>query len=395
MSNGTDQLVIATGFCTAAGVALLLAHTDRLKGLDSFVVVPSAPPTDYAELAKLHSAIPNNLFVHWGALSPYEKKAGAALMHSKVIYARAGQNCWLWTGSHNFTGNATQGGNCEAAVLITGTADEKPFVDALMHLRACRDEASDYDPDMAPPNDTRREDTLVIHAEGHLDANSGLPCRIHLCLDSPNYDDLLTAPVPVRLFLYENGSLTRGWQAAIPKAAFSGVLSGLNLTGLNPSVRRGGTTAEWSSANFNIEEAGGVLVLGDAGPPRRGVTTQAVLAIDAIADTQEALFTEKPRIDQRLISGTERFAAVDPDMRKFFRKADVHAAGLLHVPVVGREQVIRVAEGDLRLRDFDRIRARIAGRQQIAIESDELSEARRVRRHPFLVRAKYKLPDAD
>jgi hypothetical protein len=65
MNQGSDQLAIATGFCTAAGVALLLAHTRRLTSTDSFVVVPSAPPTDYLELSKLHKKIPNNLFVHW------------------------------------------------------------------------------------------------------------------------------------------------------------------------------------------------------------------------------------------------------------------------------------------------------------------------------------------
>lgn len=395
MSQGTDQLAIATGFCTAAGVALLLSHTRRLEAPNSFVVVPSAPPTDYSELAKLHAAIPNNLFVHWGALSPTEKKAGAALMHSKVIYARSGQNCWVWTGSHNFTGNATQGGNCEAAVLMQGTTDEKLFADALNHLIACRSEASPYDPDIAPPNDTRREDILVIHAEGQIDGDSGLPCRIHLCLDSSTYDQMLAAPVPVRLFLYHKGALANGWQNAMPTTAFAGVLTGLNLTGLNPNAGRGGTTAEWSAADFNIEENAGIPTLTDPRPPSREVTTQAVLSIEQVSNPDEALFSEKPRVEQRTIPGADRFAAIDADMRRFFRSSDVQPTGLLHVPVIGREQVIRIAEGDVRLSDHDRIRYRIAGRQQIKIESDAVPEERLRRRHPFIVRAKYRFPDAE
>lgn len=396
MNQGSDQLAIATGFCSAAGVALLLAHTRRLASRDSFVVVPSAPPTDYLELSKLHAQIPNNLFVHWGALSPTEKKIGAALMHSKVIFARSGQNCWLWTGSHNFTGNATQGGNCEAAVLIQGVADEQPFVDALSHLVACRSEATLYDPDTLPPNDTKREDILVLHVEQHFEFGRNLPCRIHLCLNSPDFDELLAAPVTVRLFLYRPGALARGWQDALPSAAFSGVLTGVNLTGRNPKTGRGGTTAEWSAADFNIEENNdGILLLTHPGPPTRGVATQAVLSIVANSDPNEALFSERPRVEQRSVPGTERVAAIDLDMRKFFRSADVQPHGLLHVPIVRREQFIRVAEGDVRSRDFDRIRTRIAGRQQIGIESETLSDERLRRRHPFIVRAKYRLSDGE
>ena len=41
-------------------------------------------------------------------------------MHSKVFFARAGEQCRLWTGSHNLTASAMQGVNCEAAVLVEG-----------------------------------------------------------------------------------------------------------------------------------------------------------------------------------------------------------------------------------------------------------------------------------
>jgi len=44
MRNGTDQLVIACAFCTAAGVELLCQNASRLKNPDSFVVVSVSPP---------------------------------------------------------------------------------------------------------------------------------------------------------------------------------------------------------------------------------------------------------------------------------------------------------------------------------------------------------------
>jgi hypothetical protein len=42
-------------------------------------------------------------------------------MHSKVFFAKNGQRCQLWAGSHNLTASASQGVNCEAAVLLDGT----------------------------------------------------------------------------------------------------------------------------------------------------------------------------------------------------------------------------------------------------------------------------------
>ncbi|MEF8726651.1 MAG: hypothetical protein V5B34_00275 [Accumulibacter sp.] len=391
MNRGSDQLAIAIAFCSAAGVALLTRQVPRLKKRDSFVVVSSAPPTDYAELSKLYEAIPENLFVHWGATAPYENKAGTPLMHSKVVYARSGQECWLWVGSHNLTGNATQGGNCEAAVLLHGTSCDKPFVDALGHLSACRGEATPYDPDVSSHNDAQREDILVIHAEGELTPDRNLPCRIHLCLDSADFDGLLSAPAPVRLFLYPRQALRHGWQDANPTAAFSGTLTGVNFTAANPNAKGSGTTAAWSAADFNIAEQEGVLALLPSGQPTRNVTTQAVLYISAPSSTSEALFAERPRVEIQPISGPERLSPIDLDMRRFFRARHIQHDQLLHIPVSGRRQVIRVTESDVRPRDTERIRARVAAGR--ALDFEDVPERRLRVRHPFIVRAKYRLPD--
>src|SRR5262245_52821077 len=88
LSHGVDQLAIACAFCTGAGIELLRPHASRLRNADSFVVIAAALPTDYVGLAELYREIPGNLFIHWGAMLPREKRAGAALMHSKVFYAR-------------------------------------------------------------------------------------------------------------------------------------------------------------------------------------------------------------------------------------------------------------------------------------------------------------------
>src|SRR5687767_13616620 len=84
LKRGVDQLAVAVTFCTGAGVELLLSHVPLLSRAGSFVVISAAPPTAYGDLARLNRAIPGNLFIHWGALAPFEKNVGAALMHSKV-----------------------------------------------------------------------------------------------------------------------------------------------------------------------------------------------------------------------------------------------------------------------------------------------------------------------
>jgi hypothetical protein len=391
LSRGVDQLSIACAFCTGAGIELLLRHSSRLRNAGSFVVVSAAEPTDYLRLAELHREIPGNLFVHWGNLSPVEKKAGAALMHSKVFYARAGRECWLWTGSHNLSGNATQGGNCEAAVILNGTADEKPLVDAMQHLLACRNQATLYDPNTPPPGSAERVDILAVHVEADPIPADLLPWRIHLCLDSPDFDELLEPPADVRLFFYQKGSLRNGWQEATPIAAFSGSLTGKNLTAENPRARRAGTPAEWNAATFGITESKGVPIVIPPGPPGPSVTTQGIIFVDADSDPAESLFTEEPKVETVLIPGDVSLSEVDPDMRRFFQRNSLQDSSLVHVPFIGRRQVLNVHEGDARTSDLDKIRAKIAPGTDIPVEFKQLSAAQLEKRHPFIVRAKYRL----
>ena len=391
LTKGVDQLAVACAFCTGAGIELLLNHTSRLKNNDSFVVVAAQLPTDYAGLDKLHQKIPGNLFVHWGSLLPVEKKVGAAIMHSKVFYARAGRECWLWTGSHNLTGSATQGSNCEAAVILHGNADEKPFVDAIRHLWACRNEATLYDPAKLPPNGAERAEMIAIHAETDSAPVMQLPWRIHLCLDTSDFDKLLGPPADVRLFLYPTGTLNYGWQNASPIAAYSGSLTGQNLTASNPRASRAGTPAAWDAADFGITESDGVLRVGPDRPLETSVTTQVVLYIDAKSESDEALFSEEPRVELRPIPGATRLSDVDPDMRRFFSGNSLHGSNLVNVPYVGRRLVVRVAEEDARTRDLEKIRAGLGAHGDAEIEYSSPSQARTERRHPFIVRVKYRL----
>jgi hypothetical protein len=392
LANGVDQLAIACAFCTAAGVQLLSNHIQRLQSPQSFVVLSVAPPTDYSELQWLHQQLPGNLFVHWGKLAPREKKNIASLMHSKVFYARSGQECWLWTGSHNLTASATQGGNCEAAMLLHGAAHEQPFQDALAHLLACRDQARPYDPDAPPPGDVERADVLVIHAEADDVTGLTFPLRAHLCLNSADLGDLLMLPAEVRLFVYPAHTLRGGWTKANPFLAFSGYLTGQNLTGRNPKARGGGTAAAWADANLNIIEAGGVLRVTPPAPPGPDVTTQAVLFIDGHATKDECFFSQKPKAKEVPVAGEKYWTEVDQDMAQFFSREHVQGSHLLHIPIIGREQQVSVKGNEIREVDIQKLQQEMgSSKRLVQLEFDDEDYSSNAKRHPFILRAKYRL----
>lgn len=356
LRNGVDQLAIACAFCTKPGVNLLMRHVDRLRNHGSFLVVAASDFTDYTALGTLNAKMLGNLFAHWGSIAPRETKAGCPLMHSKVFYARRGGECWLWTGSHNLTASATQGLNCEAAVLLHGDADEQPFVDALMHLEACRDAALPYDPDTSWEKLADPDDILVIHAEAVNIPSGPFPLHVHLCLEDDQFDDLLARLTDLKLFLYAPGSLVAGWQKVAPIAAMSGSLTGINLTGKNPRSRGSGTAAEWAAAHWNIEPHGKTLVLVAASPPNNRVTTQAVINITGPSRLDEILLAEEPRITKKLISGKPRMVSIDSDMVEGFSKVSTMFGMVEEVPVTGRKLVVSLGASDARDVDLGRIR---------------------------------------
>src|SRR4029077_18825816 len=93
--------------------SIMRRHFTRLRMPDSCLVVSAEPPTDIAAVNALARDAPGSVWMHKTGKLPYENKVGSALMHSKVFYAEAGENCWLWVGSHNLTGRATEGANLE------------------------------------------------------------------------------------------------------------------------------------------------------------------------------------------------------------------------------------------------------------------------------------------
>jgi hypothetical protein len=120
--------------------------------------------------------------------------------------------------------------------------------------------------------------------------------------------------------------------------------------------------------------------------------TQAVINIDRTSeDLNESLLSVAPKVEPRLIEGQSSLSTLDPDMRKFFRKSSVQGSMLVRQPFTGRKHVISVPADEARVRDYEKIQREIAPGRDLPIELAEPSEAKLAKRHPFIIRARYRL----
>ena len=202
LSKGTERIMIASAFCTGAGVAIRDRHLTRLRLPGSCLVVSADYPTDTAAVNELAVDAPGNVWMHQTGKLPFEVKVGSALMHSKVYFAEAGEKCWLWVGSHNLTARATCGANLEAAIRLTGHPSEIPFVEARKHIEACRTESTLCPFEIPPMPDGDPVDIIAVHSEADELPERPFPWHVRMGLRSAEYDELLKPVVEVRLYLY-------------------------------------------------------------------------------------------------------------------------------------------------------------------------------------------------
>ncbi|GEM_PF-1294583 len=383
LAHGTDQLAIACAFLTPGGVETLKRHAARLTLPDSFVVVAWDHPTSLDSLNALHAIIPGRLYVHLGLLTPVERGVGSGLMHTKVFFARAGEQCRLWTGSHNLTASAMQGVNCEAAVLVDGTRGEVVFTDALVHLNQCRAEAMLFDP-LNPPPPLPSEQTLVIHAECHT-ALKPHPWFVHLRPDNTDYDKAMRPPAAVWLYLYKPGTLQLGRRRPPAVATYSGTLTALNFTERHPRYR--GISADWSAADYVIELKVGVPCLTEP-TPHSSTPSQGVFRVEAKEATDTVWLTESPKPSLERVVGEQRVSEVDPEFRQFFTKKSLMGGQLLHQQYQSVKTVVRVPRKEVGFVEPADMLSRFETPANTEIVIDEELEAED--KFAFIYRAKYR-----
>lgn len=383
LAHGTDQLAIACAFLTPGGVETLKRHAARLNLPHSFVVVAWDSPTSLGSLNALHAIIPGKLYLHLGSLTPVERGVGPGLMHSKVFLARSGDQCKLWTGSHNLTASAMQGVNREAAVLVEGDRNERVFADALTHLNQCRAEAMPFDP-LNPPPPLSPEQTLVIHAECHTPLKPH-PWFVHLRPDSTDYDKAMRPPAAVWLYLYDPGTLRPGERRPSAVAAYSGTLTALNFTERHP--RYPGISADWSAADYVIELQGGVPCLMKP-TPHTLTPSQGIFRVEAKEATTTVWLTESPKPALERVVGERRVSEVDPEFRQFFTKQSLSGPHLLHQEYRTIKNVVRVPRKEVGLVEPDDMLTRLAAPSNTEVVIDEVMVAED--KFAFIYRARYR-----
>lgn len=387
LSSGTDRIMIACAFCTGAGAAIIERHLPRLRKPGSCLVVSAECPTDVAAVNALAEAAPGAVWLHETDRRPYEKKVGSALMHSKVFYSEAGEQCWLWVGSHNLTGSATQGSNLEAAVLLAGHPWERVFVAAREHIEACRAEARPCPVNLPVAPLGEVVDGVEIHTESESIPTRAMPWHARLGLRSANFDSLLRPVLMVRLHLYAPGALARGWRTADPWASYAGSLTGLNLTDIHPE--NPGVRATWSEEHFAITEERGVLYFSETIPRSEGIVTQAVLNIDGIAPPGEVFLPIRPRTSSEDEVHSRSLGRVDPDLVRFFERSSLSDGHLIYdILRPGRLRWEFPLE-DMRPREQEKLRL---DAERFDAEVSDLPEfVPPGLRHPFIRRIRFQL----
>ena len=384
LEQGTDQVMIASAYCSNAGLTALAPHATRLKKPGSFVVVAWDGVTmqSLVALDQLNKLIRGNLRIHLGVLTPEEKRVGCALMHSKVYFARSGEDAWLWTGSHNLTNNALRGGNAEAAIMITGTMSDQPIKDAVKHLETVAAEAVPYR-EFAASRSWGPQSTLVVHVESDIQ-DIALGSFIHLRSVEETLDGALI-PGSVWLFIHKRDSLSVSAPRPSPQSAYSGVSTGLVHTELHANPGIEGT---FDRADYVVyqEGPGGKFIMSrhDGGdlPKAR---TQAVFRVDHKEKESTVWLREKPRakFERSDIETTKSSERVDARFAEFFTPESIDDEGYLvrrsysrlqqtyRAPVrdfgaMDRERLSDVVD-DRHLLDLDSIRSRLSLAESVNI----------------------------
>ncbi|NHZ37851.1 hypothetical protein [Massilia rubra] len=386
LEQGVDQISIACAFLTAGGAKFLERHVERLRLPESFLVVAWGTPTDEEALEKLHKLAPGHIYYHLGSQLPYETGVGSGLMHSKVFFARAGRQCWLWTGSHNLTASALQGVNREAAILLTGTVDELPFQSALQHLQQCKAEAKVFDPANPPPA-LRPEQTLVVHAECSIELKP-LPWHVHLRPASTAYDKEMRPPGAVWLYLHMKNALRRYGSRPLAETAYSGTLTALNFTEYHPQR---GIPANWQGADYVIEQNNGIFQLVAQEVGATNTPSQAVFRIDSVEEPTTVWVSDSPNPRRERRPGPTRLSQTDPDFLQFFTPRSVKGGQLVHRDYDAIHDVVRMRRtevGDMAEADL-LPRVSYSANRLTGLEIAEVSKGDE--RSAFIYRAKFRL----
>lgn len=355
LRHGSEGIRLSVCFFLKAGFEILRRHTVALTHPESFVVVSLDFPTDLDAVDDLHQLIPGRVFIHLGWVTPEEKKAGSALMHSKVCLTRGGNVRRLWVGSHNLTASAMGGANIEAALLYDAPSEDAVIADAEQHLRECRDTAEQYDPsrlDEYKQIQARKagmigiqSPVLVLHAEEQAPLNQ-LPAVIHVRLPTVNFDSLTKTDTTVHLFLHQPGTLGSSRVIVPTVRRFVGRIIEDNRTEHHPG---GGSSSIMSKATHWLEFGRVPVLIAPNSSTTRPLTQVAIMLNKEEPRADDFLYSiraKRGRVEASSTPENVRIEAVPEELLPFFSVRSIEGERLLfapreHIRETGRMNVYR------------------------------------------------------
>jgi hypothetical protein len=228
-------------------------------------------------------------------------------------------------------------------------------------------------------------DVVVIHAETDELTDLSPPWHVGLGLRSAEYDWSLQPPAEVRLHLYRRGELARGWHNAVSQVSYAGTLTGLNFTDSHPEYA--GMAARWDDKHFSITEEQSIPLFAQSRPGTKGVVTQAVINVESLVASGEAFLPAKPKVEREERANRRILGWIDADLAGFFTKASIRDGQLVYEIQHPGKSTWTLSVSDLRDADKRSLYEEAKARQ---IDLFDAMEEKRAR-HPFIMRAKYRL----
>jgi hypothetical protein len=337
---------MAFAYFSKAGWSLLEEQDSVLAHDDSFLVVSVDWPTDLEALAEVANRYPGKVYLHLGWVTPYERKVGPALMHSKMALGQ-GLDMWrLWVGSQNMTARAMFSGNMEAALVYETEQPDAPVIDAKHHLHRCRDGAEMFDlARLAEYKQIQANKAfgvgvlgklLVLYAE-EITPITQYPALIHVRIPNEDFDDLTRTGTEAHLIVVPPGSL--GIEELLPLGAkrYTGYVVEDNRTEFH-SLR--GSASTMPKATHWLEMGATPKLIAPNSVHSRPLT-QAAIKIDRRPDLQQPSAADEflysvtaSRVKAEAATTFERLSRreVPKEVLKFYSKDSRSNGDLLFAP---------------------------------------------------------------
>jgi hypothetical protein len=308
---GARRVDAAVAFVTRPGVAFLHQYLKSRPSGKARLVASVRFPTNLPELANLEDDYPGTVFLHTGFQFPVEDDGDRGQFHSKIVLLEmAGTERCIVVGSHNWTGNALNGLNMEAGMILRCQDSDPIVAQVRQHIQACatapgtepftRQRLKFYQTIQCDlhrrigPGSTDSEDfpgfepmeALVMHAEDATGTGIPDPFQIFVPVRDAVTREFFPTRRRVLLYVYPRNSLLgKSPPTAVP-VAFEGIVTMANEARADDSAAGRPATCKIDSLDTPMIE----LLPGNAVPRLAGSLAEVVIRLEGRGQAELPIF---------------------------------------------------------------------------------------------------------